>query len=62
MFFLKYLLLFIYLATPGLSCSMWNLVPYPSPLHWELRVLTADHQGSPCKWFFNLVELSHIII
>ena len=27
-FFLKYLFLFIYLAVPGLSCSMWDLVPW----------------------------------
>ena len=29
----------IYLAVPGLSCGIWNLVPWPGsnlgPLHWE---------------------------
>ena len=29
----------IYLAAPGLSCSLWDLDPQsgiePSPLHWE---------------------------
>ena len=32
-------ILFIYLAGPGRSCGMWDLVPWqrsnPGPLHWE---------------------------
>ena len=44
-------ILFVYLAVPGLSCSMWDLAPWPGielqPLHWEHGVLAIDHQGSP---------------
>ena len=38
----------IYLAGPGLSCSMWDLVPWPGrePLHWEHGVLAT---GLPWK-------------
>ena len=47
--------IFIYLAVPSLSCSMWDLVPWPGsepgPLHWELGVLAVDHQGRP--YYFN---------
>ena len=45
------------MAAPGLSCSMWDLVPLPGiepgPLHWELRVLTTGPSGKPLKDFFK---------
>ena len=36
--------MFIYVAVPGLSCSMWNLQlqHVGSPQHWELRVLATE--------------------
>ena len=37
------LFFFFNLAAPGLSCGMWDLVPWPgtqlSPLHWERKGL-----------------------
>ena len=42
------LYLFIYLAMPGLSCGMWDLVPSSSltrgPLHWK-HVISAPGPG-----------------
>ena len=37
---IKFFLIFIYLAAPGSSCSMWDLVPLPEiePRHPVLRV------------------------
>ena len=47
-------LLCIYLPVPGLSCGIWDLVPWPGsnpgPLHWEHRVLTT---GPPGKSLFR---------
>ena len=47
------LFLFVYIATPGLSCSMWNLVPWPGiePYipDWELGVLATE----PPEKFLN---------
>ena len=44
-----FLIFFIYLAVPGLSCSMWDLVPdqgsNPDPLHWEHGVLATGPPG-----------------
>ena len=43
------LLLPLYLAAPGLSCGMWDLVTCPgikpSPLHWEHGVLATGPLG-----------------
>ena len=40
---------FFFLAVLGLSCSMWNLVPWPGInldlLHWGCRVLAAGPPG-----------------
>ena len=37
--------IFVYLVVPGLSCTMWGLVPDQGwtldPLHWEHEVLAA---------------------
>ena len=56
LFFKK--ILFVYLAVPGLSCSMWDLAPWPGielqPLHWEHGVLAIDHQGSICTLLLKL--------
>ena len=39
----------IYLAAPGLNCSMWNLYPWPGieskPLALELEVLATGPPG-----------------
>ena len=39
------------MAAPGLSCSMWDLVPWPGielrPLALGAQSLPLDHQGSP---------------
>ena len=62
--FFKKKLLFIYLAVPGLSCSIWTLsfgmwdpIPWPGieprPLHWEHRVLATGPQGKPLSFLFN---------
>ena len=41
----------IYLTASSLDCGMWDMVPWPEieprPLHWEHRVESLDHQGSP---------------
>lgn len=38
---------------------VWDLAPWPGivlcPLHWELRVIAPDHQGSP---FTDHLDLS----
>ena len=43
------LYLFIYLAVPGLSCGMWDLVPSSSltrgPLHWKHGILATGPPG-----------------
>ena len=48
--------LFIYLAVPGLSCSMWDLVCWPGikpgPLHWETGVLATGPPGKSLFMFF----------
>ena len=40
----------MYLAVPGLSSGVWDLVPDPGlslgPLHWESGVLANGPQGS----------------
>ena len=45
------------LALRIFSCGMWDLIPWPGiepwPLHWELRVLATDHQGSPNFCLFS---------
>ena len=59
-FFKKYILKFIYLAVPGLSCGMrtlsccmWGLVPGPGIKPQASYIGSAeysplDHEGSPC--------------
>ena len=39
-------ILFIYLAMPGLSCGMWNLVPWPGikPCPASLGAWTLNHR------------------
>ena len=48
--------LLIYLAAPGLRCSMWIQLPGQesnlSPLHWKCGVLVT---GSPGKFNTNLM-------
>ena len=48
----------IYLAVPGLSWAMWDLVPWPrikqGPLNWELEFKPLDHQGHPVLCFLSL--------
>ena len=47
-----------------LSCGVWDLVPGPRPLHWELQVLAA---GPPVesqvflhlKQYFNVKDLAN---
>ena len=49
-FFFQYLLLFIYLAAPVLTCSLWDLM-FPDqgsnlgPLHWQQGVLATGPPG-----------------
>ena len=56
--------MFIYLAAPGLSCSMWtlscgmwDLVPCPGikpgPLHWECGLLATGPPGKSWSINFN---------
>ena len=53
----------IYLAAPGLSCGMWDLVPWPGMKPGSPRIGSEsqplDHLGSPestlKKIFFNLI-------
>ena len=51
----------IYLAALGLSCSMWDLVPWPEtepgPLHWKHGVLTTGPPGKSSE-SFSMNELS----
>ena len=57
------LFIFIYVAAPGLSCSMWDLVPWPGI---ETRPLALGEQGlrhrttrevlSSLFWFFFLTS------
>ena len=47
-----YIYTFIYLDAPGLSCSIWDLVPSPGiepgpPALGAQSVSQFDHQGSP---------------
>ena len=57
--FLKnlFIYLFIYLAASGLSCSMWDLVPWPwikpGPLHWKRGVLATSPPGEPQYLFLG---------
>ena len=55
-FFFKKYILFVYLAGPGLSYSMWDLVPSPGiklgPLHWEHGVLAPAPPGMSLSDFF----------
>ena len=50
------LLKHIYLTVPGISCSMWNLVPWtgvePRTLYWEHRVLATGLPGQ-FLWVFK---------
>ena len=43
----------VYLAVPGLSCSVWDLVPQPGiepgPLHWDRRVLGTGPAVCVCS-------------
>ena len=52
----------IYLAVPGLSYGIWDLVPWPGvepgPLHWECRKVTLLHAGIT-KLLFMLVFFVH---
>ena len=57
MFYLKKNV-FIYLAMPGLSCGLWDLVPWPriepGPLHWERWILDSGPPGkSPGVFSFK---------
>ena len=58
-----YFLILFYLAVPGLSCSMWDLVPWPEI---ELRVPALGHQGSsyisPFKGLSLLLEFSALVL
>jgi len=51
----------IYLVVPGLSCCMWDLVPWPGvenrALHWEHGVSARGPPGSPR--FQNFSNASH---
>ena len=52
---------FFFFAAPGLSCGMWDLVPWPGIkpglLTWELRV-PLDHWGSPLNGFIIMFRHS----
>ena len=53
----------IYLAAPGFSCSMQDLVPRPGstnlgPLHWECGILAA---GPPRKSPWCIIFFSHYL-
>ena len=52
-----FIYLFTYLAVPGLSGGMWNLVPdqgsNPGPLHWEHGVLASVPPGKFLTFVFN---------
>ena len=53
---------FIYLTLPGLSCSMWNLVPWSgiepgAPCVGSAESWPLNHQGGPWwTFFFGLSE------
>ena len=51
--FIWFPIIIIYLALPGLNCSMWELVPWPGiePRTSELRAwsLPLGHQGNPLR-------------
>ena len=40
---------FFFFAAPGLTCSVWDLIPSPGieprPLHWRLRALATGLPG-----------------
>ena len=46
---LLFKIIFIYLTVPGLSCCVWDLVPWPGieprPLYWEHRDLISGPSG-----------------
>ena len=53
---------FIYLTLPGLSCSMWNLVPWSgiepgAPCVGSAESWPLNHQGGPWWTFFFLACL-----
>ena len=54
----------IYLSAQGLSCSMWDLVPWPGikprPLHWEHGVLATGPRGKSLTVGFESY-LSHLL-
>ena len=49
-----------------LSCSTWDLVPWagfsPSPLHWELGVLTTGPPGRSLKLVFDTFGLCQALL
>ena len=51
-------ILFIYLAAPGLSCGMWDLVPWPGiepkPPDWERGILTTGPPGKSLVYLLIL--------
>ena len=61
--FKKYL--FIYLAALGLSCSTWDLVPWPEmelrPLHWESGVLATEPREKSLCCYCKLSFLFYFI-
>ena len=46
---IAYFLIYLFLAAPGLHCSMWDFIfrpeIEPGPLHWECRVLATGPPG-----------------
>ena len=54
--FKKKLFIFIYLAVPGLSCSMWDLFPWPriepAPRYWECEGLATGPPGKYLKSYY----------
>ena len=56
-----FVVLFSYLAMPGLnwdlSCSMWDLVPWPQiePEHWDHRVLVTGPPGKSWLFFWEVL-------
>ena len=49
-----------------LSCSVWDLVSWPgispSPLHWELGVLTTGPPGKSLKLVFDTFGLCQVLL
>ena len=59
-----FLYLFIYLAVPDLSCSIWDLVPWPrikpQSLNWKHRVLTPGPPGKSWYLFTKNCQASFV--